>query len=55
MKDILNADFALARDTGGRCALHLAIMSDQTDAVKYLVENFPDALQIKDNVSARAL
>ena len=55
VKDTLNKDLAMAKDTGGRCALHLAIMSDQTDAVKYLVETFPESLKVQDNVSTLAL
>ena len=50
VKDTLDVNYAVAKDTGGRCSLHLAIMCDQTDSVKYLIEHFPETLRVKDNV-----
>lgn len=43
--------FALSRDHLGASPLHLAVLHGHTDVVKYIIDNFPEALDGPDNVS----
>ncbi|XP_060073544.1 glutamic acid-rich protein-like [Ylistrum balloti] len=41
---------ATARDRSGRGPLHVAILANQSDAVQYLISNFPETLKARDNM-----
>ncbi|CAL1290936.1 unnamed protein product [Larinioides sclopetarius] len=41
--------FALSRDHLGASPLHLAVLHGHTDIVKYIIDNFPEALDGPDN------
>ncbi|PRD23855.1 UNVERIFIED_CONTAM: hypothetical protein NCL1_45285 [Trichonephila clavipes] len=43
--------FALSRDHLGASPLHLAVLHGHTDIVKYIIDNFPEALDGPDNNS----
>ena len=42
-----------ARDHYGHSPLHKAVMANQEEVAKYLLENFRELLEVKDNVSLR--
>lgn len=42
--------FAIGKNTLGRCSLHIAVLGEHVDIVRYIAENYPETLRIGDNV-----
>lgn len=41
---------AIAKNERSRCSLHVAVLSQNDDIVRFLAENFPATLNVVDNV-----
>jgi len=42
---------AMAKDERSRCSLHIAVLSQNKDIVRFLADNFPATIDVIDNVS----
>ena len=42
---------ALGKNSTGRCSLHLAVLREHEDIVRYIAKNHPETLRVGDNVS----
>ncbi|XP_074113687.1 uncharacterized protein LOC141536828 isoform X2 [Cotesia typhae] len=47
--------FAIGKNTLGRCSLHIAVLGEHVDIVRYIAENYPETLRIGDNMERTAL
>lgn len=45
---------AIGKNSYGRCTIHVAVLCEQEEIVDYLAINFPDTLNVGDNVSETA-
>lgn len=41
---------AMAKNERSRCSLHIAVLSQNEEIVRLLAENFPNTLDVVDNV-----
>lgn len=41
---------AIAKNERCRCSLHIAVLSQNVEIVRFLAENFPTTLDVLDNV-----
>lgn len=41
---------AMAKNERSRCSLHIAVLSQHEEIVRFLAENFPSTLTVLDNV-----
>ncbi|KAB0795470.1 hypothetical protein PPYR_12309 [Photinus pyralis] len=46
---------AIGKNSYGRCTLHIAVLCQQEEIVDYLVNTFPDTLNVGDNLERTAL
>ncbi|XP_023315550.1 uncharacterized protein LOC106653520 isoform X4 [Trichogramma pretiosum] len=46
---------ALGKNTTGRCSLHIAVLREHEDIVRYLAKNYPETLRTGDNLERTAL
>ncbi|XP_066603426.1 uncharacterized protein [Prorops nasuta] len=46
---------AVGKNMVGRCSLHIAVLRENEDIVKFIVKNFPETLRIGDNLERTAL
>lgn len=42
---------ATAKDSMGRCPLHVAVLTENCDVVEYVAKTFPNTVKCKDHVS----
>lgn len=42
---------AIGKNTMGRCSLHIAVLREHPDIVRYIAKTYPETLRIGDNVS----
>ena len=42
---------SIARDSMGRCPLHIAVLTENKDIVDYIAKTFPNTVKCKDHVS----
>ena len=42
---------AIAKDSMGRCPLHVAVLTENCDIVEYVAKTFPNTTKCKDHVS----
>lgn len=41
---------AIAKNERSRCSLHIAVLSQNEEIVRFLAENYPSTLEVLDNV-----
>lgn len=46
---------ALGKNTTGRCSIHIAVLCEHEDVVRYIAKTYPETLRTGDNVSVRNL
>lgn len=44
------AMLAIAKNERSRCSLHIAVLSQNEEIVRFLAENYPTTLEVLDNV-----